>query len=432
MAGTAVVQSGDYELEIDAGFLQDAFILDADPQGVLDNSVYVLDGTTSYASILESCVSVNVKRGRRDIGDQFTAGTMSFVLSDTSGIFNPFDEQSPYWDTNEEIPGLAPMRKVQLSRYDALNVKEYLFLGYVVNYDYNFGLGELDSVTVYCADDFYLLSQTFMNEFNVSEELSSVRVSAVLDLPEVNFPALQRDIETGTQTLGGSAAFTVANGTNVLQYLAQINDAEQGRLFMTRDGILKFEPRVGQTLSAPVADFHDDGTEIPYSGLGISFQADQVVNRASVTILGSNNPQIAEDAGSIATYFIQTQSITSSLLHDDSAALVLADYLLSPQPEARFTSVQTGFVSLNSAQQDIVSIIDIGSTITIEKTFPSGATTTELAQELSVEGLEWRLDLAQGASITLFTSPTTIVFEFILNDALYGKLDIQDPQPVLG
>jgi hypothetical protein len=53
---------------------------------------------------------------------------------------------------------------------------------------YNFALGGLDTVTVFCADQFYLLAQTVMDEFNVSEELTSTRLEAVLDLPEVAFP----------------------------------------------------------------------------------------------------------------------------------------------------------------------------------------------------------------------------------------------------
>jgi hypothetical protein len=38
MAGTAVVGAGNYILEIDTGFIQDAFILDDAVQGVLDNT----------------------------------------------------------------------------------------------------------------------------------------------------------------------------------------------------------------------------------------------------------------------------------------------------------------------------------------------------------------------------------------------------------
>ncbi len=423
MAGVAVVASGNYDLEIDTGFIQDAFLLDSATAGVLDNTQYVLDGTTQYASVLDGINQVSVRRGRRDQGDQFGAGTMSFVMLDTDGIFMPFDEDSPYYDTADAKPGLAPMRSVRLSRYSATNVKEYLFVGKIVNFDYNFALGGLDTVTVFCADDFYLLSQTYLDEYNVSEELSSVRVSAILDRPEVAFPVANRDITTGTQTLGGAAAFTIPQGTNVLGYLAQVNVAEQGRLFMSRDGDLTFQPRIGTTLDPAVADFHDDGTNIPFNGIGITFEADQVTNRAVVQILGSNNPQVADDAGSQATYFIQTYSITNSLLHNDSAALSLATYLLDPNPEPRYTSLATGFPLLTSAQRDTVAVIDIGDTITIEKSFAPGTTPASLSQTLSVEGVEHTIDVNRGHSVTYFTSPTIVVYELILDDLSFGIID---------
>jgi hypothetical protein len=254
MAGTAVVGAGNYSLEIDTGFIQDAFLLDDAVAGVLDNNLqYVLDGTTNFADVTTGIDSITVRRGRRDQGDQFSAGTMVFNMLDTTGIFNPFDQQSPYFDAATAQPGLAPMRKVRLARYSDINVKEYLFVGYIVNFDYNFALGGIDTVTVYCADDFYLLAQTFLEEFNVSEQLSSARLTAVLDLPEVDFPIGQRNIATGTQTLGGASAFTVDAGTNTLNYCNQINLAEQGRLYMARAGDLTFEPRIGNTLSAPAA-----------------------------------------------------------------------------------------------------------------------------------------------------------------------------------
>lgn len=430
MAGVAVAGSGNYELFVDTGFLQDAFILDNPVAGVLGNTQYVLDGTTNFAAILDGCINVRVKRGRQDIGDQFGAGTMSFTLSDTSGIFNPFDEQSPYFDQATAQPGLAPMRKVELVRYDSLNVPQYIFRGYIINYNYDFVLGGIDVVTVFCGDDLYLLSQTVLDEFNVSEQLTSARLTAVLDLPEVNFPAAARNISTGTQTLGGAAAFTVDQGTNALAYCVQINEAEQGRLFMSRNGQLTFQPRIGNTLSGSVADFHDDGTGIKMNELGISFEADQVVNRAVVQILGSNNPQVADDAGSQATYFIQTTSITNSLLHNDAAAATLASYLLDGEPQARYTSVGTAFNMLTNAQRETLATVDIGNTITIEKTFTSGSGTTELAQELAIEGIEHSLEIRTGHKIMLFTSPTTVVFELVLDDPILGI--INDTDIVLG
>jgi hypothetical protein len=268
-----------------------------------------------------------------------------------------------------------------------------------------------------------LLAQTYLDEYNPTEQLSSARLSAILDLPEVDFPAGSRNISTGTQTLGGASAFTIANGTNALGYCSQINEAEQGRLFMSRDGLLTFQPRLGTTLDAPIADFHDDGTNIPYNALGITFEADQVVNRASVTHLGSTIPQVADDTGSQATYFVQTYSITNSLLHNDDAALELATYLLDPNPEPRFTSVGTSFAMLSSAQRDAVAIVDIGDTITIQKTFAPGTTPSELAQELSVEGIEHSINVLVGHSVIYYTAPTIVVYELILDDLTFGIIN---------
>lgn len=424
MAAT-IVQSGSYDLQIATGFLVDAFTLDDSLKGVLDNTNYVLDGTTEFASVIDGATGISVFRGRRDIGDQFTAGTMSFDLNDTftGGVFNPFDTQSPYYDTAQAIPGLAPMRKVVLSREG-----QELFNGYIIDYTYNFNLDGLDTVSVACADDFYLLSQTYMDEFNVSEQLANVRVEAVLDLPEVNaFTGVgQRNIETSTITLGGAAAYTVPNGTSVAAYMAKINESVQGRIFIARDGTFTFQDRIGNTLSASAADFHDDGTAIPYDNVGISFEANQVVNRASVQHAGAISPEIAEDLTSQATYFIQTTAISDALVHNDTAALALANYLLVGQPEARYTNVSTLFASLTDAQRDTVAVLEIGNTVTIEKSFTSGVTITSLAQELAIEGIQHQIDVATGHRITLFTSPTTLVYELILDDLVYGTIDTEN------
>ena len=418
---TSIVESGSYDLLIDTGFLVNAFVLDDTTKGVLNNTEYVLNGTTQYASVIEGSTNITVTRGRRDIGDQFTAGSMNFNLLDgyVGGVFNPFNQDSPFFDTANAQPGLAPMRNVILTREG-----EELFNGYIIDYTYDFNLGGLDEVNVACADRFYVLSQTYMAEYNVLEELANVRVEAVLDLPEVNAFQLpgERNIEVSTVTLGGTGVYTVPNGTSVAAYMAKINEAVQGRIFVARDGTFTFQDRIGTTLSASVADFHDDGTQIPFDQVGISFEANEVVNRASVS-LPSGSPEVAEDLASQATYFIQTTSISDCLLNNNTAAQDLATYLLVAEPTPRYTSVSTPFSTLTDAQRDIVAVIDIGNTITVEKSFATGSTTTQLAQELAVEGIQHQIDLSSGHRITLFTSPTSLVFELILDDAVYGTLD---------
>jgi hypothetical protein len=427
MAAT-IVQSGSYDLLIDTGFIVDGFTLDDTTKGVLNNTEYVLNGTTQYASVIEGSTNITVTRGRRDIGDQFTAGSMNFNLLDgyAGGVFNPFNQDSPFFDTANAQPGLAPMRNVILTREG-----EELFNGYIIDYTYDFNLGGLDEVNVACADRFYVLSQTYMDEYNVSEELANVRVEAVLDLPEVNAFQLpgERNIEASTVLLGGAAAYTVPNGTSVAAYMAKINESVQGRIFVARDGTFTFQDRIGTTLSAPVAAFHDDGTNIPMDQVGISFEANQVVNRASVTHAGATSPEIAEDLASQATYFIQTNSISDALVHNNTAALDLANYLLVGEPEPRYTNVSTAFLMLTDAQRDTVAVLEIGDTISIEKSFNTGNTTTQLAQELAIEGIQHQITLSDGHRITLFTSPTTLVFELVLDDAIYG---ITDSDNVLG
>jgi hypothetical protein len=422
---TSIVESGSYDLLIDTGFLVNAFTLDDPLRGILDDPEYVLNGTTQYASVIEGSTNITVTRGRKDIGDQFTAGSMNFNLLDgyAGGVFNPFNQDSPFFDTANAQPGLAPMRNVILTREG-----EELFNGYIIDYTYDFNLGGLDEVNVACADRFYVLSQTYMDTFNVSEELANVRVEAVLDLPEVNAFQLpgERNIETSSVLLGGASAYTVPNGTSVAAYMAKINESVQGRIFVARDGTFTFQDRIGTTLSASVADFHDDGTNIPFDQVGISFEANEVVNRASVTHAGATSPEVAEDLASQATYFIQTTSISDALVHNNTAAQDLATYLLVGEPSARYTSVSTPFSTLTDAQRDIVAVIEIGNTITIEKSFATGLTTTQLAQELAVEGIQHQIDLSSGHRITLFTSPTSLIFELILDDLIYGTLDAKN------
>jgi len=417
---TAVVQSGDYTLEIDTGAPVRGFRLDDTVRGVLDGTTFVLDGLTDFADVTDGAKGIRIKRGRRDISDQFGAGTMTFLLDDTAagGVFNPFASDSPYYDPDNVKPGLAPMRLVRLYRE-----AELLFVGRIIDYDYNFGLDGDDTVSVTCADDFYLLAQTVTETTSLSKQFSGARISAVLDLAEVDYPSgAARSIATGTVEIGGGGDYNLELGQVVLDYLQLVNNAEQGRLFIDREGVLVFENRVGATLSSPVASFHDDGTQYPYRNVDISFGADKVVNLVYVSTI-NNKSASASNAASQAEYFIQSIAVTGSLLDTDTAAQDLADYLLSPQPEATFTAVEVAFAQLTDAQRDVVATIDVGDTISIKKQFINGDTLSDISQELGVEGVEHYIDTAGGHVARFYTSPTTIVYQLILDDPVYGVLD---------
>ena len=157
-----------------------------------------------------------------------------------------------------------------------------------------------------------------------------------------------------------------------------------------------------------------------YDAVEVEFDADNVINRAYVRGLDGTEATDT-DAGSISKYFTQSFSITNSLLHEQTSIDDLAAYLLEPSPEPRYTSISTSFAALTSLERDDVSTIDIGDTISIHKQIPGLG--SEIATELAVEGIQGIINVASGHRITFYTSPTTIVYELILDDATYGVLD---------
>jgi hypothetical protein len=56
MPGVAVIGSGNYDLEIDTGYDWNAFVLDDALKGELDNTEYVLDGTSQFATVMDGTI----------------------------------------------------------------------------------------------------------------------------------------------------------------------------------------------------------------------------------------------------------------------------------------------------------------------------------------------------------------------------------------
>lgn len=406
-----VASAGNYTVELDAGIDTISLLLNS---GQLN--VNVLGPNTAFADITDYVVGINYKRGRATPFDQFGAGTLSFTLNDTlaGGLLNPFNTSSVYYDTTQNAPGLAPMRRVRVFRGATP-----LFSGVVETYNYQYDLDRQNFITVNCVDDFYLLANTFMAAFNPVAETSGQRITTVLALPEVAYSGATA-IATGTVDLGHDAAYNVAADTNVLAYLQQINStAEFGRLFMSANATLTFDQRIGATISGPVAVFSDQGTDFKYRNVEIEFDARQVINRAVVTGLnGTTDTQ--QDLASQLTYFVQTRDIGQSLLHDAGQIAAAAAYLLEPQPQPRLTALTVNLAMLTDPQRDTVALIDIGDTIQITVDVPNFGTITE---ELTVEGINGDIALDGGHTLTFYTADTTVITLLILSDPTFGVLD---------
>lgn len=426
MATVTVPNAGTYELLVDTGAPVQGFRLDDPVRGVLNSTEWVLDGLTDFASIAEGVTNVTIRRGRQDDNDAFSNGTMVFTLNDTlaDGVFNPFDSDSPYYDPTNSEPGLAPGRAVQLFRYDSSNNAEALFTGFIVNYDYDFQLGGLDTVTVFCVDNMYRLAQTFITGHNPTKEFTGDRINAILDRAGVQYPTgAARDIAAGTVELGGGSQYAISEGTNVKAYFDQITySAERGRIFVDRDGVLVSQNRIGNVFGPPEIQFSDNGSGTDYRELEISFQAENIINRVAITPAGGSQ-QLANDTGSQSKYFIKSLYIDGSLLHDNGDALTLANYLLEPEPSAKFTALAAWFGSMSTADKDAAAILEIGSYVLVEKAILIGGVATPYTQDLTVEGLEHRITFDQGHTVRIYTTAAQVVYELLLGDPVYGTTD---------
>lgn len=255
---------GNYKVELDAGFFIDTFVLGESELGGDDT----LGGSTSFFDITPYVVSVQIKRGRDSQDAQFGAGTCTITIDDLIGQdrFNVANSASPYWNIERGRLGFEPRRKVRVSRDG-----EYLFVGIIMAYDTEFAMDDHNMVTIRCADAFTLLTTTTILEFTPPAEKSGARVDRILGLPQISFPTDPLpSIATGVANL---SSVQVTSQTPLAYINKIIESAEQGRCYVDRSGRLIFEERTPRaTNDASVAEFTDDGTQVPYNSLEVIYE----------------------------------------------------------------------------------------------------------------------------------------------------------------
>lgn len=410
------------EVRMELGFPVLPFTLGSTSLGVLGGNSY-LGGTLQGLDVSPYVISIATNRGRPDQLQQFTAGTASIQLNNLDRRFDPINESSPYWDATTERSGVLPRRKVSV-----FCDGEPIFVGRITDIDIQYlpnsptNTTETSTVTITAADDFARLANTYTDAPVVpSEEFSGLRVTSILDLAEVSYPAADRQIGQGVAVLGGGAAFTIDVNTNALSYLQQINDAEQGYLFIAADGTLVFAERILPAFPVIAAQFSDDGTELPYSGLDVIYGSEFLYNRVQTNVSGGTE-QIADDAQSQSEFGIITLALSDLLLKDDAAALTLADVLLDryAQPEYRFDRLRTIYNDLNATDRADLTMLEISNIVQVSRTFNVG-TPASVTREFSIEGVQHVIS-AQSHSVTYALAVATLLDQFVLGDPEVGTL----------
>ena len=390
----------EYSVLLDVGAIADAFTLDS---STLDGTD-VLDGSTDFVDATEYVLAVAVQRGRTNQTDQFSPGTCRVLADDRASgrLFDPANTASTWYQGDFD---LAPRRAIKVLAGTA-----ELFVGAITDLDITYELPNLSFASIVSADGLYELSRTALTAFTPSSQLTSARVSAILDRPEVNFSTALRNIATGIATCG-TVAYT--DNTNTLSALQAVAIAEDGRLFANRRNQIQFDERISFTFSTAIASFGGTATnEIPILAIGVAYGQETLFNRVQVDIDGGTAAQVAQDSASQTQYGVQTLSFSSVPLVNETAGATLAQNLLDKykEPKIRFNEISTSLNACGSALWPTVLTLDVGSVISVSKQYDQGLPTTRtenvfiesVSHDITPSDHRIRFGLGQAQLLTAF------------------------------
>ncbi len=119
-------------------------------------------------------------------------------------------------------------------------------------------------------------------------------------------------------------------------------------------------------------------------------------------------------AESVAEFGTQETPLVVTLLETLDDAGDLAGYLIRKVPAFWFGNIQIIMNGLTDAQRTIITNLDIGSQISVTKSFPAPSTPSTVTQIMALEGMSH--DITPDRHIvTLYTNPARIYTYFILD-----------------
>ena len=346
------------ELGLDLGSRDPlAFALDDPIKGVLDNTEFTLGGQRFY-DITPRLVTTSVNRGKSQALDRIDAGIVSITVDNSDRTFDPLYENGPYYTQ------LVPRRVVRIFANDYP-----VFVGFIDDFDIQYEPGVQSVVRIDASDAFSVLANSGLEEFTPDSELSGARIEAVLDRPEVNWPADQRDIDPGNSIMLDT---DVAEGTGTLQYLQLVANSEFGNLFLAKDGKITYRER-NATPNTPDLVFSDEVVAGAYTGIqfadvNIVYGSENLYNRIALSNADIIPEEAyAEDEDSQALYGPRIYTSNGLLVQEPADLQFLADYLLAryKEPQYRFETVTVVLDTISTVNQDKVLDLEIGDIILV-------------------------------------------------------------------
>jgi hypothetical protein len=392
------------EIEVDPNsLLQPFFTLDDPEQGVLD-SEFGLGGLT-YADISEYVQSVNISRGKRNELEQFDAGNANVVFDNTERVFDPLGD-SPYSQQ------LLPRRGIRI-----YSGGTPLFFGIIEDWNLEYDKNNDNRAIAVATDKFLLLANQELDTYTNIIQDSGARIETVLDKSEVLWPLDERDIDTGAVILQDDL---VDDNTNVLGYLKLISETEAGNIFISTDGKLTFQNRLTGPSGNNLICFCDDGTNIPFTEIGVVFGGELLFNKIVIERL-NGVAQIRENIEYQNFFGISTLSRIDLLMNTDFEADTQAAGLLAryKQPGYRFDSITTELAGVSLSDQ--IDVLSRELTDVIEVKFKPNQIGNRIERFGRVIGINHDINKSGSHKVT-FNLETLDFAPLVLDDVVFGVL----------
>ena len=228
------------------------------------------------------------------------------------------------------------------------------------------------------------------------------------------------DLGTGDTTVLGINV----TGKGLLDALKEVETAEQGRLFMSVDGKIKFVDRnaegTGNFITSQ-ATFSDKATagQIAYSDIILTYDDRYIFNDITFAQPDGSSYNSA-DTTSQGKYFKQSFKV-ENFIADSSYFLVNAGIYKLAQykdPQMRIDQLTVN-ARRNTAYQSPCVTLDIGDRITVNRT-PQNVGSA-ISKTLIIEGIKHQIT-RDGWTVTFNTSPTLQNAPFVLDSATLGVL----------
>ena len=327
----------------------------ANPQSLFDNTEYRFGGTLFYA-VTDRVKSVTINRGRSRELDRFTTGSANLTFKNQDRAFDPFFDSSPFY------PDIRPRRNIRVSTI-VNGSTAVQFTGLVEDWGLDYDVRGQSDAFAACVDGFILFGGQQLDFGTATPQTSGERIDAILDLPEVNWPAGLRDIDEGAQSFG---ADTIDQGRETLDYLQLVATSEPGQLFMSKDNKVTFRDRNTAATIGKIT-FSDAGTAIPYNNITVTFGTELLYNRAVISNLGGT-PQIAENTASINDYGVVSLELNGLLIDTYEDCDALANFIVNKysEPDLRFDTLSVELAGLGTADQGAILDVELTDVIRVE------------------------------------------------------------------